>query len=183
MTGILESSTAALLERIAAFFQSERVRYVLIGAWALAVWGRPRATSDVDFLVLVNDEELDGLGDRLTRAGMALDETWVKWNPMLRGFQLRFQFEATTVDVLRPRDAHDQQIFRRKRRKRMDGRYYWVVSPEDFILQKLKVGRPRDFEDALSVLERCGKSLDHRYLRRWASRIGVSGELNYILSL
>lgn len=54
----------------------------------------------------------------------------------------------------------------------MDGRYYWVVSPEDFILQKLKVGRPRDFEDALSVLERSGKTLDRRYLQRWAGRIG-----------
>ena len=101
---------------------------------------------------------------------------------MLRGFQLRFQFHGMTVDVLRPRDAHDQQIFQRKRRKRLDGRYYWLVCPEDCILQKLKVGRPRDFEDALSVLERSGKTLDKRYLRRWAGRIGVSGELKYIFS-
>ncbi len=65
----------------------------------------------------------------------------------------------------------------------MDGRTYWVVCPEDFILQKLKVGRPRDFEDALSVLERSEKSLDKRYLQRWAGRIGISAELEYILSL
>jgi hypothetical protein len=62
-------------------------------------------------------------------------------------------------------------------------RYYLVVSAEDFILQKLKVGRPRDFEDALSVLERSGKTLDKRYLQRWADRMGVSAELSYILSL
>jgi len=102
---------------------------------------------------------------------------------MLRGFQLRFQFQGISVDLLRPRDAHDQQVFKRKQRKRMDGRHYWVVSAEDFILQKLKVGRPRDFEDALSVLERSGKILDKRYLERWASRIGVSAELKYIFSL
>ena len=65
----------------------------------------------------------------------------------------------------------------------MDGRYYWLIAPEDFILQKLKVGRPRDFEDALSVLERSGKSLDKRYLERWAERVAVSAELRYILSL
>ena len=65
----------------------------------------------------------------------------------------------------------------------MEGRAYWLVALEDFILQKLKVGRPRDFEDAISVLERLGKTLDKRYLRRWAGRIGVSAELNYILSL
>lgn len=183
MTGILESSIAARLERIVVCFRRERVLYVLIGAWALAVWGRPRATNDVDFLVLVSKEDLGRLSERLVQAGMALDETWLKWNPMLGGFQLRFQFQRITVDVLRPRDAHDQQIFRRKRKKRLDGRYYWLVCPEDFILQKLKVGRPRDFEDALSVLERSGKTLDKRYLQRWADRIGIGAELKYIRSL
>ena len=116
-------------------------------------------------------------------AGFELDETWLKWNPMLRGIQRRFQLRGITVDLLRPRDVHDQHVFRRKRKRRMDGRYYWVVSAEDFIIQKLKVGRPRDFEDALSVLERYGKTLDKRYLQRWADRIGVSAELHYILSL
>jgi hypothetical protein len=75
---------------------------------------------------------------------VALDETWLKWNPMLRGIQLRFQPHGVTVDLLRPRDEHDQQLFRRKRKRSIDGRYYWFVSPEDFIIQKLKVGRPRD---------------------------------------
>ena len=183
MSDISEGSTRELLKRIVACFRSERVRYVLIGAWALSVWGTSRATNDVDFLVLADEEELSRLSDRVIREGFELDETWLKWNPLLRGFQVRFQFRGTTVDVLRPRDEHDQQIFQRKRRRRMDGRYYWLVSPEDFIIQKLKVGRPRDFEDALSVLERSGKTLNKRYLQRWADRTGVSAELHYILSL
>jgi hypothetical protein len=59
----------------------------------------------------------------------------------------------------------------------------WLVSPEDFVLQKLKVGRPRDFEDALSVLERSGNKLNRRYLQRWADRLDVRAELKYILAL
>jgi hypothetical protein len=183
VTDILEGSARGLLARIVACFRRERVPYALIGAWALSVWGTSRATNDVDFLVLVDEAELSRLSDRMIHAGFELDETWLKWNPMLRGFQLRFQFYGTTVDLMRPRDAHDQQVFQRKRRRRMDGRTYWLVSPEDFIIQKLKVGRPRDFEDALSVLERSGKTLDKRYLQRWADRTGVSAELHYILSL
>ena len=133
--------------------------------------------------MLVDEDELGRLSDRMIKAGMTLDETWLKWNPMLRGAQFRFQFQGISVDVMRPRDVHDQQLFRRKRRRRLDNHYYWFVSPEDFILQKLKVGRPRDFEDALSVLERSGKTLNRQYLTRWAARIGISGELRYILSL
>ena len=183
MTDILGGNAPELLGRIVACFRRERVSYALIGAWALSVWGTSRATNDVDFLVLVDEEELRRLSDRMMHAAFELDETWLKWNPMLRGVQLRFQFHGTTIDLLRPRDEHDQQVFQRKRRRRMDAHYYWFVSPEDFIIQKLKVGRPRDFEDALSVLERSGRTLDRRYLQRWSDRIGVSAELKYILSL
>ncbi len=47
-----------VLRRSVNSFQTERVPYVLIGAWALAVWGRPRATLDLDFLLLVSESDL-----------------------------------------------------------------------------------------------------------------------------
>jgi hypothetical protein len=182
VTGILEDNIAALLQRVVPCLQRERAPYVLIGAWALAVWGRPRATNDLDFLVLVDKQDVGRLSRRLAQAGLELDETWQEWNPMLKGFQFRFQSQGITVDVLLPRDPHDQQVFLRKRRKRMDGRYYWVISPEDFILQKLKVGRPRDFEDAVSVVERRRKELDLTYLEHWAGQLGVREELGYVMA-
>lgn len=181
MTVILEGNIAILLERIVGCFRRERTPYVLIGAWALAVWGRPRATNDLDFLVLVNEDNVDRLRSRLTQAGLEFDETWQEWNPMLRGSQLRFQSQGVTIDILLPRDPHDQQVFLRKRKKRMDGSYYWVVCPEDFILQKLKVGRPRDFEDTTSVMDRFRDKLDREHLAHWARQLGVMEELRYIM--
>lgn len=160
-----------------------RTPYALIGAWAIAVWGRPRATTDVDFLVMVDEKDFERLARKLALAGMEADEVWRQWNPMLSASQIRLQFHGVPVDILRARDVHDRQIFRRRMQKRIEGRYYWVVAPEDLILQKLKVGRPRDFEDALSVLERSGRLLDHAYLRRWARRLGISRELEYVLVL
>ena len=171
------------MRRSVECFRRQRVPYALIGAWALAVWGRPRATTDVDFLVMVNEEKLERLAQRMTLAGMEVDEARREWNPMLRGGQIRLRFNGVAVDILRPRDAHDHHIFRRRLKKRLEGRYYWVVAPEDLLLQKLKVGRPRDFEDALSILERSGRRLDRVYLRNWARRLGVSEELDFILGL
>lgn len=183
MTVTLEDNIAALLERIVSSFRQARVPYVLIGAWALTAWGRPRATNDLDFLVLVNEADLHRLGDRISQKGFKLDETWQEWNPMLKGFHLRLQDQGIPVDLLRPRDPHDQQIFRRKRKKRMDGHYYWIVSLEDFILQKLKVGRPRDFEDAVSIIERFRGKLDHEHLVFWSRKLGIWEELHYLLTL
>lgn len=183
MPATLGGSLSGVLRRVVDCFRRARVPYVLIGAWALAVWGRPRTTLDLDFLVLVDEKNLDRLGVLMTRARMELDETWLAWNPMVRGSQLRFQFHGFTIDLLRPRDPHDQQVFQRRRKKRLNVRYYWVVSAEDFILQKLKVGRPRDFEDAVSVVERCRKGLDRAHLEHWAKRLGVTAELHYVMSL
>jgi hypothetical protein len=101
LTDILRGSAPELLERIVACFREERVPYVLIGAWALSVWGTSRATNDVDFLVLVDEERLSRVSDRVIEAGFELDETWLHWNPMLRGVQLRFQFHGVAVDLLR----------------------------------------------------------------------------------
>ena len=61
----------------------------------------------------------------------------------------------------------------------MDGHYYWVISTEDFILQKLKVGRSRDFEDAASVTDRLRDKLDREYLEHWARQLGVREKLDY----
>ena len=160
-----------------------RVRYAIIGAWALSLWGKPRATADLDFLVLVNHDRLERLTAFMTSSGMEIDELWQQWNPLLRGSQARLQYRGVSIDLLLPRDQHDQTMFRRLRKKRVAGRYYWVVSLEDFILQKLKVGRPRDFEDALSVVERFREKLDLKYLERWADRLRVSAELRYVISL
>jgi hypothetical protein len=162
-------------------FRRRHIPYAIIGAWALAVWGRPRSTQDLDFLVMVRDFE--AISAALIRAGMERDENWDRHNPMLRGQQLRLKMHGVLVDLLRPRDKHDRELFRRRRRKRFANRYFWFVSAEDFIIQKLKTGRPKDFEDALAVLEKCGPVLDRRYMARWAARIGITGELDYVLNL
>lgn len=173
-------SLTAALERACECLHRARAPYAIIGACALAVWGQPRTTMDVDLLVLVGGTELAALATRLVARGMTLDETWGEWNPLLRDLQVRLRAGPVTVDLMRPRDAHDETAVRRHRRKRIGRRYYWFVAPEDFVLQKLKVGRPRDFEDALTVWTRHGTALDRRHVRSWARRLGVSGELAYL---
>jgi hypothetical protein len=76
--------------------------YVVIGAWTLAIWGQPRATADLDLLVLAKEQELDRLGTFMTKAEMEVDETWQQWNPLLRGSQLKFQYRGVTIDLLLP---------------------------------------------------------------------------------
>ena len=96
---------------------------------------------------------------------------------------VRCRIENLHVDFLRPRDAHDRNVLRRRRRETFAGHFLWFPAPEDLILMKLKVGRDRDFDDATRVVQRNRTNLDRSYLFRWSRKLGVVEELNYVLGL
>jgi hypothetical protein len=154
---------------------------MVIGAFALSAWGRPRATLDLDFMILA-DEFPRGLWKALNSAGFHTDQTWASHNPMLRGSQIRMRSGGIVVDILNPRDEHDRYAFKNRRKKLFRRRYLWFPSPEDLILQKIKVGRPQDFGDAMGILQRTGRTLDRRYVQRWARRLGLIAELDHVFS-
>jgi hypothetical protein len=117
------------------------------------------------------------------KQGFIKDEAWAEVNPLLRSTQLRLIYKNVPVDVLLPRDAHDRSALKRRIKRRLGTRTVWIPTPEDFILQKLKVGRPRDFEDALIVYTDYRSTLDGHYLSRWVNRLGLIEELAYLQSI
>lgn len=183
MSGPTEHDLMQALWTARDFLRAGRVKYMVIGALAVSIWGRPRATLDLDFQVLADADGLERLRLSAPSQGFGIDESWMEWNPLLRGSQLRLGYGGIPVDMLLPRDEHDRQALQRRRRKRLRAKVLWVTSPEDLILQKLKVGRPRDFEDASTVLARQGRRIDMAYVQSWARRLGISEELAYILRL
>ncbi|WHZ15048.1 MAG: hypothetical protein OJF52_001889 [Nitrospira sp.] len=58
-----------------------------------------------------------------------------------------------------------------------------IAPPEDLILLKLRVGHPTDFEDALGIIKNPHVHLDLDYLWNWADRLGLQGELQYVLQV
>lgn len=174
-----EDLEAALRDIVLAFRQV-RIRYMLIGALALPVWGRPRATLDIDFMIL-GAEIAERLIVRLSALGFDRDLEWERLNPFLEGVQTRFRSKTLILDILLRRDKHHEDAFRRRCKKYHRGMYIWFPSAEDLILLKLRAGRPTDFDDVVGIFERVGDALDLRYLSGWARRLGIIEELNYVI--
>jgi hypothetical protein len=78
----------------------------------------------------------------------------------------------------RPLDwiIHSTQI-----RRHVFGVTVWIAPPENLILRKIEAGRPTDFEDALGIVKNRRLQLDLAYLWSWADRLGLQGELHYVL--
>ncbi|MBI4422419.1 MAG: nucleotidyltransferase family protein [Elusimicrobia bacterium] len=58
---------AATVRALGAVFEDKGIRYALMGGAALGVWGYPRQTMDLDFLV--NRDDLPSLDEALTAIG------------------------------------------------------------------------------------------------------------------
>src|SRR5262245_25833490 len=156
---------------------------MLMGALALGFYGEGRATRDVDLMIAVeSDEAIEQVRNRAGKRGFLVDESWHERYPDVRPWQVRLIYTGVIIDVMRPRDEHDVFACQRRQRQSVAGRTIWVVSREDFILQKLKAGRPHDFDDVIPFFARLRDELDHEYLNLWASRLGVREELDYLWS-
>ena len=181
MTSAWSGRIEQALRELIGDLGKERVRYCLIGALALGAWGQPRATQDLDVLIVLEGKRRDRLLQALQGRGFFLDTEWAEHNPMIREKHARLRWKGIPVDLISTRDDHDKNVLVRRRRKRLGAMMLWVIGPEDLILQKLKAGRPRDLEDSLSVIVRQGKRLNSKYLNRWARRLGVHKELAYLI--
>jgi hypothetical protein len=170
-----------VLERLAHLLETRGVAYMLVGAVAVGVWGRPRATADIDVTVLVDEAGLDALARATEPLGFSIDEQWQEWNPLLRGSHVRVTTAGAAVDIMRPRDPHEVRAIERRQRVTIDDGRLWFAAPDDLILMKLKAGRPRDFEDAVGVLVAQRALVDEAYMVAWAGRLGVADELAFVL--
>ena len=87
--------------------------------------------------------------------------------------------------IIRKPRAFSREEFDRRRRVDLFGHGFWVVSPEDVILSKLEWIKDRKSEvqyaDALGVAVVQYHSLDHRYLQKWATELGVADSLDRVL--
>ncbi|MGH7233128.1 MAG: hypothetical protein ACREJU_17485 [Nitrospiraceae bacterium] len=155
--------------------------YCLIGGLALGTWGTVRATQDVDVLMLLDDETRHHLISVLAPHGFVVDSRWAEANPMLNGVLTRFRHGFWPVDLLQPRDLHERETLAQRRLVELEEMSVWVASPEDLILLKMKAGRDQDFLDAVNIVTQQRESLQLDYLWSWADRLGLQGELTYIL--
>lgn len=156
----------------------------LVGALAVNAWGRLRATQDIDLLVLADEPARAALLASLATHSFEPDRTWIELNPMAKDRVLRLRhpdFPSVPLDLIWSCDVHEESALSRRRSLDVLGRSIWVCSPEDLILLKLKAGRPHDFEDALSVIKNPHLRLDLDYLWNWADRLGLHGELHYVM--
>lgn len=173
----------AVVELAHRALSSTQAPYCVIGALALGVWGTPRATYDVDFLVLADCTDPQPFLGLLHTGGFAISESWHHANPMAREVALRLAHPTAPhfpVDLVFSLGPFDRAVLDRRRAVDLHGLTIWMSSPEDLVLMKLRAGRPRDFDDVIGIVKNPHLQLDLAYLWSWADQLGLQGDLQYV---
>jgi hypothetical protein len=180
------SSQEKLLIKIAEILNGLKIDYFITGGFAVSVWGRPRATFDIDIIVKIIEPQAIPLTKALreiSKAGYA-DENMIKdairhngeFNFIDPNSGLKVDFWVAEERSLRPPEFKNRKI------KNISGQNVYFVSPEDLILSKLQwyqeTQSSRHLEDAQSVLKISHEKLDLKYLKQWAEKLNVSELLN-----
>lgn len=148
---------------------------MLIGGYALPYYGRIRTTIDIDLAVAIKtEEELNQLRDWL----QSIDFEATVYSFLNPFIVILDQKEKVEIELWLKPDGivFDDETLRRRKKVKLDANIEaWIVSPEDFIVNKL--ARPDrgviDEQDVKSVLVRQGDKLDKEYLERRAQDAGV----------
>ena len=140
---------------------------VVVGGVAVAAWGDPRVTRDVDLKVQLERDDADRL-----LAVLSPDYTSLLPDPRqtLKKQAMVFVQDTlgTRLDLLLADTPYDVVAIQRGRDVELQpGVAVRLCSPEDLVIYKLISTRPRDHEDAQSVIRRQGPSLDDDYVFDW----------------
>ena len=132
----------------------------------MVLWGRPRLTADVDITVQLVPEDTAGFCADMERAGFRLRVRDRDAFPA-RTRPLPFVHPTTRLplDVVLAGPGLEEQFLDRAVPVDIEGVSVPVISPEDLVVVKIFAGRPKDLEDARSVLVERGGTLDRERIR------------------
>lgn len=161
--------------KLSRVFSAAGVEHALAGGLAVAVWARPRATVDIDLVILGDADSIAAVRAAGTQLGLL--QTNRRITKFRRARLLRMAIPPTTtretisIDLLLVDDGLAKSVMSRASARRIGGIDVPVVSAEDLILLKLLRLSDQDRADIRAIASE--QRLDKRYLHRWAKRLRI----------
>ena len=118
--------------------ESSGISFMLTGSFALGYYGKPRMTRDLDFVVALMEQHVDGLVKAFS-PDFYIDEGAARSAiKSQRMFNLMHLDSAIKVDlIVRKNSEYRHAEFERRKLVEFAGISTWITSREDLILSKL----------------------------------------------
>lgn len=162
------------------------IQYMITGSFGSSLHGQPRATRDVDVVIVATEKQLLQFAESLDQdcyISLEAVRNALANNSMFNIIDSQSGWKADFI--LRKDRLFSRQEFERKCAIKLRGTDVWVTSPEDIILSKLEWAKDsrseQQFRDALGVAVVQWGSLDIDYLQKWAQDLLIEDSLKLLL--
>ena len=165
-----------ILSRIGASLTKQGLPYMIIGGQAVLLYGEPRLTRDIDVTLGVDIDHLKELLTvvrELSLKPIPEDvDSFVQNTLVLPALD---EASGIRVDFIFSFTPYEQEAIKRSRKITMMGQEVSFASPEDVIIHKIFAGRPRDIEDARTIILK-NPDIDTKYIKNWLKEFDASSD-------
>ena len=141
-------------EEFLGLLNKYQVKYCIIGAYAVAFWGYPRYTKDIDILIEPTKENAKRIISAIREFGIKsqdlTEEDFIKKNRVIQ-----LGYEPVRIDILTSVEGVSfSTIWRNKVEDFYGKEKVYFVGLKELIRIKKKVARPQDLVDLEELLRR-----------------------------
>ena len=132
---------------ILSIFCEERVDFLLVGAYALAVHSQPRATGDIDLWIRCSEKNAHAVWRSLKKFGTPLFDLTLE-DLQTSGIVFQIGVVPSRIDILTMIDGVlFDEAWEQRQEVEIEGMSIFVISRQHFIQNKKAAGRPKDLAD------------------------------------
>ncbi|MBA7683386.1 hypothetical protein ES703_91750 [subsurface metagenome] len=156
-----------LLIRIAKTLDNNNIPYMIIGGQAVLLYGEPRLTKDIDITLGVSIDKLSELLNIIKKIElMPLPENIIGFTQKTFVLPAKDIKTNIRVDFIFSQTSYEKQAIERVNKINLKNTILKFASIEDVIIHKIFAARPRDIEDAKSIIIK-NPNFDKNYIRKW----------------
>jgi hypothetical protein len=132
------------------------VEFLIVGAFALAFHGAPRASGDIDVFIRASEANAKRAFEALTQFGAPLEAHGVSADALAQpGMVYQIGLPPRRIDVLTEISGVSfDEAWASRVSAEVDGRTVDLIGREAFLRNKQAAGRPKDLADAARLTKR-----------------------------
>ena len=166
-----------LLKKITGSLEEKGISYMVSGSLALNVYSVPRMTYDIDLVIELHHESVEGFL-QIFREGFYIDAETVREEIGRKGmFNAIDHQSGLKIDFIIRKDTEYRRLeFSRKIRKLIGGMPVWIVSPEDLIISKIIWIQELQSEKQMGDINRLLslEDIDRGYIKDWCKKLALN---------
>jgi hypothetical protein len=151
-----------LLYDVIDAFDKAKLKYVIVGGYALALHGIVRATMDIDIVLSLNLKDFEMAESTLEKIGLqsrlpvrakdviSMRKEYIENRNLIAWSFVDYKNPSRQLDILITNDLKDFSV----EKISLAGRKINVVSLNDLLKMKQKAGRPQDLVDVQSIKDK-----------------------------